>query len=155
MPITCGSENTEVSTPVEKIEKTSALGIINILTFQARFYLRGVCFNPKLGELIAWFFPHEESADNVFDVRENIFSALQDVRYIEGENIVTIKVTKGSLVVSYTGISHQDNLEDLTGSVALGVKMNPERFPKWAKFQNGILKFRLENGREYQFQCVQ
>lgn len=154
MPITCGEENTEVAAPAEKIEKTSALGIINILTFQARFYLRGVCFNPKFGELIAWFFPQGELVDKVFDVCENIFSMFQDVQYVEGENSVTIKVTEGSLFVSYTGNSFQDNLDDLTGSVAFGVKMNPEKFPQWIKYRNGILKFRLKNGQEYQFLCA-
>ena len=134
--------------------KTTALSVINIQSFQARFYLRGVCFNQKSAQLIAWFFPQEESADELFDAHESIFNTLQEVQYTEGVNAVTVKVTKGSLFVSYTGNNHKDNLEDLTGSMAFGLKMNPERFPKWAKYQNGILKFRLVNGREYQFQCV-
>ena len=90
----------------------------------------------------------------MFDVHERVFKTLHEVQYCEGANAVTLKVTKDSLFISYTGNSHKDNLEDLTGSVAFGLKMNPERFPKWAKYHNGILKFRLENGREYQFQCA-
>ena len=154
MPITCGSENTEVAAPTEKNENSPALGIINIQTFQARFYLRRVSFNPKFGELLAWFFPYEVSPDEVFDVRERVFSSLREVQYSEGANAVTVKVKKGSLFVSYTGNSYKDSLENFTGSVAFGLKMNPERFPKWAKYRNGILKLRLDNGREYQFQCV-
>ena len=135
-------------------KSATALDVINLQTFQAIFHLQGVCFNQKTARLEAWFSPDEESADEVFDVHECIFKMLQEVKYTEGLNTVTVVATKDGLFVSTIGNNDNGSPDNLAGSVAFAIKMNPERFPKWAKHNNGILKFRLNNGQEYQFQCA-
>ena len=147
-----GVENTETAT--ERVVHEPVISVINIAAFIEIFYLQAISFDLEYKELIAWFRPKKAVAGGVFSVSGRIIDDLFEVVYTEEERSVTVKIQKGGPLISYTGDSFQDNGQDLTGSVCFAVKMDPARFPKWAKYRNGILIFRLKDGRKYQFQCA-
>lgn len=150
--LTIGAENAEAAAGQAASEQ--AVSVINIPAFVEIFYLRAVRFNSEFKRLAAWFYPKREFVRRNFTIHERSFEGLAEVVYTEDGNSVTVKASAVNFLVSNTGDSFQNNGEDLTGSVCFSVKMDPSRFPNWAKFRNGILTFRLQNGRKFQFQCV-
>lgn len=149
---TIGAENTEAAAGQAASEQ--AVSVINIPAFVEIFYLRAVNFDSEFKRLAAWFYPKREFVRRIFTVHERSFEGLAEVVYTEDGNSVTVKASVINILVSNTGGSFQNNGKDLTGSMCFSVKMDPARFPKWAKFRNGILTFRLQNGRKHQFHCV-